>query len=328
MQSTVAVVSAGRLSPVNGGWALDVSTSFGGAYSLCTSEPYRNQPTTADCSGFVVGDQLIATAGHCVSATTCASTRFVFDFEMLDESTVRAGFPTDSVYACAQIVARAETSTDDYAIVRVDRPIVGRTALSLRRSGSVALGTPLRVSGHPAGIPMKLAGGATVRANSHPNYFDANLDTYGGNSGSPVVDDNNVVEGILVRGNTDFVSVGRGRNRCAVSNQCDDSGCPGWESVTRSTNFAAFVPSGPGCETDADCSDGDPCNGAEQCNAGPARRAPPRTAVTRPAPAPTTSVWPWTPTTTAASTSPSHATTRIRARSTAVTRSRVVPLSR
>ena len=59
-------------------------------------------------------------------------------------------------------------------------------ALPIRREGAPSVGTPLVVSGHPAGIPLKIAGGATVRSSQHPEYFDANLDTYGGNSGSPV----------------------------------------------------------------------------------------------------------------------------------------------
>jgi hypothetical protein len=44
-----------------------------------------------------------------------------------------------------------------------------------------------------------------------------------------------VVEGILVRGNNDFVS----RGNCYVSNVCNNGGCPGFEESTRATTFGS-----------------------------------------------------------------------------------------
>ena len=268
--STVAILSPSQVFDLgDGSFGLDVSSSFGSRYGLCSSEPYRDQPSTASCSGFVVGEDLIATAGHCIDSSTCGSKVFVFGFEMLDASTVRSVVPGSDVYTCAQVIGRAESSTDDWAVVRVDRAIEGHAPLELRRSGSVASGAPLAVAGHPAGIPMKVAGGATVRGNSHPNYFEANVDTYGGNSGSPVINTlTGAVEGILVRGNTDFVSVGKGRHRCNVSNECSDSGCPGWEDISRVARFLHLAPeiTPEPCASDAECDDNNACNGAETCD--------------------------------------------------------------
>lgn len=265
--ATVALLHRADLWPSAGGWALDVSQSFASAYSLCTTEPYRTQPTTAFCSGFLVGPDLMVTAGHCVDSATCADTVFVFGFRMDSATAVRSWVPADDVYSCGQVLARRETSTEDYAVVQLDRPVAGHTPLAIRRSGAVALGTALTVAGHPAGLPLKVAGGAQVKSNTAAGYFEANLDTYGGNSGSPVIDAaTGVVEGVLVRGNTDFVW--NRKKRCYESNVCSDSGCPGFEDATRTTLFAAWVPDVPACATNADCADGDPCNGAETCAAG------------------------------------------------------------
>lgn len=266
--STTALVRTSALTWNGSTWRIDTSRTFGASYGLCSSEPYREQPNPAFCTGFQVGPDLVATAGHCVDAASCSTTAFVFGFRMTDATTVRSTFPAGDVYTCSSIVARAETSTLDYAVVRVDRAITGHQPLQIRRTGTVATGTAVAVAGHPAGLPMKVAGGASVRGNSAADYFESNLDTYGGNSGSPVYDAaTGVVEGILVRGNPDFVQVGKGRNRCYVSNQCPDSGCPGFEDVTRSTTFAAYVPVG-GCTSDGECSDGNPCNGDETCQGG------------------------------------------------------------
>ena len=244
--------------------------SFASAFGLCSSEPYRIQPVSAKCSGFQVGERLIATAGHCVDDFSCGSTKFIFGYWMLDETTLRGILPPDDVYTCARVVARVEDATLDYAVVEVDRPIVGHEPLEIRREGAIGAGDPLAIVGHPVGLPLKVADGAVVRQNDHPYYFEANLDSYSGNSGSAVVDpDTLMVEGILVRGNTDFVRVGKGRKACYRSNVCSDAGCPGWEDVTRTTTFVEHVPPlGPQCVQDGDCDDGDPCNGNEICDAG------------------------------------------------------------
>jgi hypothetical protein len=266
--ATVGVFQSADVSlQSNGTYLLDVGTSFGAAYGLCSTEPYRAQPSAAFCSGFQVGDDLIATAGHCVDAASCGATTFVFGFHMTSATTARANVPAQDVYRCAEVIARAETSTNDFALVRVDRAISGHAALPVRRSGAPALGTALVVAGHPAGIPLKVAGGATVRANSHPDYISANLDTYGGNSGSPVLNPaTGEVEGILVRGNTDFIRTRVGGRTCYASNVCADAGCPGWEDVTRASKFVGFLPEAPPCASNADCDDNNACNGAEACD--------------------------------------------------------------
>ena len=270
--STVALLNSSQLTETATGYRVDTSRSFGSAYALCSSELYRTQPSSAFCTGFQVGDDLIATAGHCIDAGSCAGTSFAFGFYMESADQVRDDLSQDDVYRCVEVLARAETSTNDFAVVRVDRAIVGHDALPIRREGAPSVGAPLAVAGHPAGIPLKVAGGATVRSNSHPEYFDANLDTYGGNSGSPVFNPEGMIEGILVRGNTDFVY--QRKRRCYQSNTCSNGGCPGWESVTKISQIAPFVPDTPApppepaCVTDADCENGDPCDGAERCMEG------------------------------------------------------------
>lgn len=65
----------------------------------------------------------------------------------------------------------------------------------------------------------------------------ANLDTYGGNSGSAVFNDRTgEVEGILVRGEVDYTYKGN----CMVSNVCTDSGCRG-EDVTYISEVLQFL---------------------------------------------------------------------------------------
>ena len=104
----------------------------------------------------------------------------------------------------------------------------------IRKSGGVEVGEDLVVIGHPTGLPTKIADGANVRRRAG-TYFVANLDTYGGNSGSAVFNANTgVVEGILVRGETDYRR--DYRRNCRVSNVVSDNGGRG-EDVTYITNI-------------------------------------------------------------------------------------------
>ncbi len=74
----------------------------------------------------------------------------------------------------------------------------------------------LVVIGRPSGLPTKVADGAQVRS-VNDVFLVANLDTYGGNSGSAVFNAvTGVVEGILVRGDTDYVY--NAQLGCRVSN--------------------------------------------------------------------------------------------------------------
>ena len=242
------------------------------AEGLCEDEAFRDQPTLGYCSAFLVGEDRIATAGHCVTSSECAHTAFVPRFRVdFEGGSAPTTIPEAEVLHCDSMVVRKYKRNDDYAVFTLTAPAVGLTPLCIRRSGTVAVGTDLVIIGHPYTLPQKIAGGAMVQSNAK-NFFNANLDDYGGNSGSPVFDAETMeVQGILVRGNTDYVFDYGGS--CWRSNVCPDSGCPGFEEASHAKKIAGFVPSVPcyvpaDCGSDADCDDGDLCNGAEVCGAG------------------------------------------------------------
>jgi V8-like Glu-specific endopeptidase len=101
--------------------------------------------------------------------------------------------------------------------------------LKFRTQGQIEEGTPIVVIGHPTGLPTKVSAGANVRS-VNDIYFIANLDTFGGNSGSAVFNaETGDIEGILVRGERDYIySSARG---CYVPNHCTDNGCRGEDST-------------------------------------------------------------------------------------------------
>ena len=159
---------------------------------------------------------------------------------MEDADTPTLTLDASQVYFGAEIVARQQEIDSDWALIRLDRPVMDHVPLDLRRAGQVPDQQDLFVVGHPLGLPRKYAGGAVVQDNTPASYFAANLDTYMGSSGSPVINtQTGVVEGLLFGGNVDFVRDGD----CERSSVCPDEGCPGWELATRTMEFADWVPS-------------------------------------------------------------------------------------
>lgn len=226
--ATVALVRTASLETLGDLTTLK-TTAYGSSMGLCATEPFYAQETLAYCSGSLVAPDIVLTAGHCLrSQTTCDSTKFVFGFRVGDPLTLPRQVPTEQVFGCKQLLHTiSEPTGEDFALVRLDRPVTHVKPLAYRTEGRLSVGDPLKVMGHPSGLPLKIAGGASVRAMKE-QFLVANLDTYGGNSGSAVFNAvTGAVEGVLVRGEMDFTY----QNGCRVSNRCAADGCRG-EDVT------------------------------------------------------------------------------------------------
>lgn len=232
--SVAAVFHAADVSDDGAGNATLRTRRFGTSKGLCVGERFVDQPVGARCTAFLIEEDVVATAGHCVHEATLAARRFVFGFRMRGPGDAVAVVPTTDVYAGKRILGRRyEPGVLDWAVVQLDRKASGRMPLSRRAEGEVGRERELYMLGHPAGLPLKYAPGAVVRDNSQATLFVANLDAFGGNSGSPVFDaETHTVEGILFRGDQDYVYDDESKcNRIAV---CPANGCDG-ELCTRIT---------------------------------------------------------------------------------------------
>lgn len=233
-KSTAAMISSSNLKA---GRAGEVQISAGTLESrgICEKERFSQQISAANCSGFLIAPNVLVTAGHCIKTQAdCNSYKWVFDFKVDSSEQGTVNVETSDVYSCKKIISRSldQISKDDYAVIELDRKS-DRRPLTFRKKGKITKGTEIVVIGHPTGLPTKIADGAKVRSLSG-KFFVANLDTYGGNSGSAVFNvKTSEVEGILVRGENDYVydsALG-----CQVSNKCADNACRG-EDVTYITN--------------------------------------------------------------------------------------------
>lgn len=231
----------------NGRRAVFEAKPYGEEEGLCRGERFYGQRTGSLCSGVLVGPDLLATAGHCLDdARACGNTLFVFGFEADWTGWMAPSLPAGNVYRCRELVARwgdyVPPLEADWALVRLDRPVAGAVPARLNRSGVVREGAPLLLIGNPKNLPLKVSAGGRVRDASPRDHFVASVDGYHGNSGSPVFNrETGLLEGLLIRGEDDFVEVRGADGSCYASKVCPEDGCRG-EDVTRVSEFAGLVP--------------------------------------------------------------------------------------
>lgn len=238
-KSVACILGETQLNERGDGMYMLSTQMFGDAYNLCENEPFRNQPCAkAVGTAFLVGTNIVITAGHCINPNEFKNKRFVFGFTMGEDGGVPSAIASCDIYWVDKVLEyQYNPKGADWAIVKLDRDVEGRQPLTFRREGQIQDNQSVYVIGHPCGLPQKYAGNAIVRNNQAATHFVANLDVYGGNSGSPVFNDStNEVEGILVRGDLDFVR----REKCYVSLVWPTTGGQG-EECTRVTQFSSLI---------------------------------------------------------------------------------------
>lgn len=231
--TAVAVLSANYVETRPGKLHLETMPS---SEFLCSKERFSGEPSLSyACTGFLVGPDLLATAGHCMvnvgeerneTETYCRAFSWLFDYRAEKDGTTRTeDIPTDRLYTCKQVVYAAHLEGapyTDFALVQLTRPVVGRGILKLNDAKLTPAGR-LKMVGYPLGLPAKLSVNAKILLdNPERSSLITNLDAFEGNSGSPVFNDANEVVGILVGGTPIESLVPDGQ--CHVFNRCDEGG--------------------------------------------------------------------------------------------------------
>lgn len=211
------------------------------AQNLCPSEAFSQQFIAPICSGFLIGPDTIVTAGHCYKSfdtpeNVCKQFAWVFNYDMKSVGhNPKKDIPITNVYTCKKVMVAELNGTQDFAVIKLDRPVAGRSPLKFRTSGKIPNTTTLVVIGHPTGLPTKISAGAKITRNIEPTTFSTTLDTFHGNSGSAVFDvKTGIVEGILIQGKNDYMPSKRDDPKsCLVTNKCDENGnaCSSGEEI-------------------------------------------------------------------------------------------------
>lgn len=195
----------------------------------CADTSFLDQPTAARCSGVLIDDDLVLIAGHCLEAVrSCRDYAYVFDYAYAVDRAL-GPIQRQDVFSC-RAVAVAESSPPDsatqvdFAIVALDRPVVGRSPAEIASSTLLKRGDNLTVIGFPSGLPLKIDSGPRV-VDPRPesgDFFTLTSDTFAGNSGSGIYSANALV-GVFAHGTADFVDEGACRAERVIL-QTSDSG--------------------------------------------------------------------------------------------------------
>lgn len=215
-QSIVALMHPENVVVGGDGSAQLYGGTLGTDFALCPGERFAEEPTAAFCSGTLIDDDLVLTAGHCLQTDAdCTRARFVFGYYYDSPGTFHS-ITGDDVYSCRRVVVQKLTMdggrTLDYAIAQLDRPVsAGHVPAPVSSStDAMTVGASVSIIGFGSGLPAKIDdGGAVVNSRERVlDFFEATTDSFGGNSGSGVFDSSHQVAGILVRGGDDYVSTG------------------------------------------------------------------------------------------------------------------------
>lgn len=204
---------------------------------FCAEENFLDEPIVSSCTAFLVAPNMIMTAGHCIKDKfDCKKNTWVLDYHNSYDNLYidnKISFSKEKTFQCAELITQAENQKVDYALIRLDRSIEDRPILKIRKSGKTDSKEPLILYGHPLGMPLMVSDQIFIRDNSQEYVFKTNADSFSGNSGSPLIGLNSeLVEGILIRGDDDFIM--DEKEKCNKTVKCLDKDCRG-ETVLRSS---------------------------------------------------------------------------------------------
>jgi NLR family CARD domain-containing protein 3 len=185
-------------------------------------EAFKDELAPGFGTAFLVGKRLVLTAAHCICVKDSnildqkliKHARLIFGFHEIKEKSSDYFFAKNKVCRIKKVVAhqfirirdknQSYTEWTDWALLELDKKFP-LTPLRMNMTEKVADKIELYMLGHPSGLPLKFTGGGFVQGNSHKDFFECNLDAFGGNSGSFVAAAlTKRGSGMLCSGGTDY----------------------------------------------------------------------------------------------------------------------------
>ncbi len=192
MMKAVSIFRATALEADGGDFKVKGSVFGSEARRLCPGQRFFEQRGGSYCSGTLIGPDLVLTAGHCMGeknkpANRCDTARFVFGFAVENRGDVPERVAAADVYSCSKVEIYKYDGAGDFAVVRLDRPVSGRTPANIYAREMPAAGRRIFTVGGPYGLPLKVLNDARVRSvEEEKGWFRTDLDSSGGNSGGGV----------------------------------------------------------------------------------------------------------------------------------------------
>lgn len=233
-QLSVALIGPSSLKALDSTMSEVIGDSLQEAKNLCSSEKFIEQRTAAFCSGILIDSRRVLTAGHCVfTAQECENTKIVLGYDYRLGNAMNYKIPQKNIFNCRRVISAEKMEglpTEaqqgfDFSIIELDRDAPLPFKATLNIEDNLQRGDALFTLGYPLGLPKKYADGKVTQNRPGGLYFYADIDAYGGNSGSPVFNARTgALEGILISGEEDISPTKEG---CQATHHCDGNGCLG-----------------------------------------------------------------------------------------------------
>jgi V8-like Glu-specific endopeptidase len=148
----------------------------------------------------LVAADVIATAGHCIVGKPMTAFSYVFGYRMRDAHTPELIITNTDIYQAREVSAwHLDHTASDWALIRLDRPVVGHRIAPISQAGTIRNGQAVHALGYPLGLPLKFAPGI-VHGHTDTALLTS-IPSYPGNSGSPVFNSStHALEGIILGG--------------------------------------------------------------------------------------------------------------------------------
>ncbi len=214
-------------------YQIDDQQTLGKRYNLCPEEAFYSQPVVGVGTAWLYDTNKMITASH-VFERSIENYVVIFGYQILNsKGLIDVFIPKSRIYDIQKIIQKDLDL--DLVAFELDRSALGVPLQWENTPKGIGGETEIYMIGYPTGLPLKIAMNASIEENNHPNYFYTSLDSFQGNSGSPVFNFyTNKVIGVLVSGEIDYKFNGN----CYYSPLCKTPYCKG-EKVVKLNSFLA-----------------------------------------------------------------------------------------
>lgn len=169
---------------------------------LCPFEKYAEMNTLGNCSAFLIGQDLLVTAGHChpFDKKGCNEVAWVFGHKNEKAAGNRWEISNDNIFYCEEVIDFKYDNTQDLALIRLNKKVQNATPFNLPLDEPVAENDPVALVGYPLGGPLTFTLAGKVHSISDTHLVNK-IDSFKVNSGSALVNlRTGNVEGVLSNG--------------------------------------------------------------------------------------------------------------------------------
>ena len=228
---TIAILAQKHRAPTPQNLQLN-APKFGSVFGMCSDEAFFEEKTVGDCTGFLVTNNLLLTAGHCVKdASSCSKRTIIFNFHVPNQPAVESR----DLYFCKSVPARLPPNDGDLALIELDRDVElnpGQPFLEAHDFNSKTTESA-QILSHPFGVSLKVSALESSPVQDGA-FFYAQADVSGGSSGAPAFDPTTGrLAGVLISGEGDLAW--DRSNQCNRHKVCENGACKGERFATTSS---------------------------------------------------------------------------------------------